>query len=145
MPLLSDKAAMAIAAVVDIALRADNTVSSGDIAERLQLPSRFLEPTLQALVRAGILLGVRGARGGYKLAQPRHRISVHAITEVVSAMEAADRSGKTPWLLHAVVLPTLSQAEEHFQSALKRISLEDLVRTASLRTLANYKPDPAAS
>jgi Rrf2 family protein len=132
---------MAISAVVDIALHTDDkvTASSSEVADRLLLSRRYLEPTLQALVREGILLGVRGPRGGYKLSKARHEISVQDIAKVVSAMEAAELHGAASWLLHSVVLPTLSQAEEYFQSTLKRITVEDLVRTASLDTLADYK------
>jgi Rrf2 family transcriptional regulator, iron-sulfur cluster assembly transcription factor len=142
MPLLSNRAVIAISAVVDIALRADTRVSSGDIAHRLHLRSRHLEPTLQALVHAGILIAVRGAKGGYSLAKPRDLIDTQHIIDALSATEAAMRTRKAPSLLDTVVLPTLSQAEEQFRSTLKRITVEDLVRTASLNALASYKSEP---
>ena len=37
----------------------------------IRLPPRHLEPVLQALVRHGILKGIRGPRGGYELARER--------------------------------------------------------------------------
>jgi Rrf2 family protein len=139
MPLLSDKTIMAIGAVVDIAF-ANRPVSSRDLAKRLHLPGRRLEPALQALVREGILQGVRGPNGGYQLAAPRQLISIHRIIKVVSAMEAAERAGQAAWLLNNVIVPSMWQAEEQFLSTLKRITVEDLVRTASLNTTGLDRP-----
>ena len=56
MPLLPRKAALAIAAVIDIALNArGRPVAAKSLATRHRLPPRHLEPVLQALVRHGIL------------------------------------------------------------------------------------------
>jgi DNA-binding IscR family transcriptional regulator len=58
MPLLPHKIILAIGAVVDIALSSGKEpVSALDLADRLQLPGRHLEPVLQTLVRKGILQG----------------------------------------------------------------------------------------
>jgi Rrf2 family transcriptional regulator, iron-sulfur cluster assembly transcription factor len=78
MPLLPCKTIVLIGAVVDVALHSsEGAVSAVDVADRLQLPRRHLEPVLQALVREGILVGMRGPRGGYKLAKARDAISVY--------------------------------------------------------------------
>ena len=53
---------------------AGRNTPSGD---RLQLPRRHLEPALRALVREGILKGLSGRRGGYRLARARQAISVY--------------------------------------------------------------------
>ena len=61
MPAISRKAALAIEAVLYVALNAvDRTVRSGEITQRQSVPQRYLEPVLQALVREGVLVGVRG-------------------------------------------------------------------------------------
>ena len=62
---LSKKMLFAIEAVVDIAYNAaGEPVQSRDITARQGIPKRYLEQTLQQLVRADILVGVRGPRGG---------------------------------------------------------------------------------
>ena len=72
MILSSRRSLLAIAAVVDIALHArPMPVAAKMLAARHNLPPRHLETVLQALVRQGILKGVRGPRGGYELAQER--------------------------------------------------------------------------
>ena len=77
MPLLPRKGILAIAAVIDIALHArGRPVAAKALASRHRLPPRHLEPVLQALVRHGILKGIRGPRGGYEIAREPRRISV---------------------------------------------------------------------
>ena len=67
---LSRKLMFAIDAVVDIAYNAaDSPVQSKDIATRQNIPRRYLEQVLQQLVREGVLSGVRGPRGRYRLAR----------------------------------------------------------------------------
>ena len=70
MPVLPRKALLAIAAVVEVALQGQQRpVAAKSLASRHGLPPRHLETVLQALVREGILRGVRGPRGGYQLAR----------------------------------------------------------------------------
>ena len=72
----SKKLALAVEAVVDIAYHGTaEPVQSQDIGRRLNLPRRYLEQVMQQLVKAGILKGVRGPRGGYRLARERRRHS----------------------------------------------------------------------
>src|SRR5438128_706888 len=79
-PLLPRKGILAIAAVLDIALHADGQpMAAKKLATRHRLPARHLEPVLQALVRKGVLKGVRGPRGGYALAREQRRISADDI------------------------------------------------------------------
>src|SRR5260370_916088 len=65
MPLLPRKAVLAVAAVIDVAMRDHGQpISAKTLAARHGLPPRHLEPVLQALVRCGILNGIRGLAGG---------------------------------------------------------------------------------
>jgi Rrf2 family protein len=146
MLLLPYKSMLAIGAVVDVALHSrEGLVSARDLAERLHLPRRrYLEHVLQALVREGILLGARGPNGGYKLAQARHAITAYDVFQAVKTVEPEKRSEEFPGLLGAVIVPALAQAEQCFASALKRLSVEDLVRSATLQILAGYTPNAEA-
>jgi Rrf2 family transcriptional regulator, iron-sulfur cluster assembly transcription factor len=83
---LPKKTLVAIEAVLDIAYHAGGApVQSTGITERQGIPRRSLEPVLQQLTRAGVLAGVRGPRGGYRLARERRRISVGDIVRVVES------------------------------------------------------------
>ena len=81
---LSRKTLFAIEAVLDIAYHAGaQPVQSREITRRQGIPRRYLEQALQNLVRGGVLVGVRGPRGGYHLARERRRISVGEIIRAV--------------------------------------------------------------
>lgn len=136
MMLLSRRSLLAIAAVVDIALHARPTpVAAKTLANRHNLPPRHLETVLQALVRAGVLKGVRGPRGGYELARERRRISAADIVRAALAVTADDVTTPLPdsKLVDEVVAPLVSRATESFLATLDGVTVEDLCREADER------------
>ena len=135
MPLLSRKGILAIAAVIDVAINArSRPVSAKALAARHKLPPRHLEPVLQALVRAGILRGMRGPHGGYAIASEHRRISAD---DILRAANSVDDSEDPPLpnspLVNDVVRPALAEAERVFSTALSRISIEDMVKRAEAK------------
>jgi Rrf2 family iron-sulfur cluster assembly transcriptional regulator len=132
MALLSRKGLLAIAAVIDVALHGrGRPVSAKALALRHHLPARHLEPVLQALVREGILKGIRGPRGGYELARERRRITADDILRAAGTIEENnDPALSNSALFNEVVKPAVSQAEKAFSTALSRINVEDLTRRA---------------
>src|SRR3954469_18458072 len=95
MILLSRRSLLAIAAVVDVALHARPMPGAAKaLAASHNLPPRHLETVLQALVRQGILKGVRRPRGRYELARERRRITAGDV--VRSAMRATGEEGLPP-------------------------------------------------
>lgn len=140
MSLLPRKNLLAIAAVIDVALNAgDRPVSAKVLAARHGLPSRHLEPVLQALVHDGILKGIRGPHGGYELARERRRITVDDILQAADAVtEDGERTMPRSHLLRDVVMPAVAHAEKAFAATLGRITIEDLARRAApLKETAN--------
>ena len=132
MPLVSRKGILAIAAVIDVAINAKGRpVSAKALAARHKLPPRHLEPVLQALVRDGILKGIRGPHGGYELAREQKRITAEDILRAASSAEDdEDPQASLPKLVSDVVRPALAEAERSFSVALGRINVEDLVKNA---------------
>jgi Rrf2 family protein len=132
MALLPSKGLLAIAAVVDVALHGGGRpVSAKALAARHALPARHLEPVLQALVRVGILKGIRGPRGGYELARERRRITADEILRAAGTIEeSSETQHASSALLTSVVIPAVAQAERTFAMALGRINLDELVRRA---------------
>lgn len=126
----SKKLLYAIEAVADIAYNTGGEpVQSGDITQRQGIPRRYLEPVLQQLVRAGILAGVRGPKGGYRLARERRRITVGEIVRVVRSLE----SGEDPIegeggaeLGHKVVRPLWLELQQELMQRLDQTTIEDL-------------------
>lgn len=131
---LTKKLMFAIEAVLDIAYHAsDLPVQSKEIATRQGIPRRYLEQVLQQLVHADLLRGVRGPRGGYRLARERRNISVADIVRVVHDMDGGadpltDPAGSE--LGHAVLRPLWQELEIQAIERLSKASVEDLCRTA---------------
>jgi Rrf2 family iron-sulfur cluster assembly transcriptional regulator len=135
MPLLSRKGILAIAAVIDVAINArSRPVSAKALAARHRLPPRHLEPVLQALVRAGILRGMRGPHGGYEVAREHRRISADDILRAaISVDDSEDPPLPNSPLVNDVVRPALAEAERVFSTALSRISIEDMAKRAEAK------------
>jgi len=137
MPLLPHKGVLAVAAVIDVAMQAHGQpISAKALAARHGLPPRHLEPVLQALVRCGILNGIRGPRGGYELARDRRHVTANDILRAAGTVDESDTPHAGSELLNKVVLPAMANAEHEFGVALARIKLEDMARDA----LALNKP-----
>jgi Rrf2 family iron-sulfur cluster assembly transcriptional regulator len=131
MSLLPRKSVLAIAAVIDIAVHGrGRPVTAKILAQRYSLPARHLEPVLQALVRNGILRGIRGPRGGYELGRERSRITAENIVRAAASEEINGFSGAPSGLLSNVVIPALGRAEHAFSDALARITLDELAHSA---------------
>jgi len=131
--LLSRRSQLAIAAVVDIALHArPSPVAAKLLAARHQLPPRHLETLLQALVRAGILKGVRGPRGGYELARERRRITAGDIARAAMQDVGEEAIGPEPRsrLVDEVIAPEVTRASQAFLAALDGLTVEELCSQA---------------
>ncbi len=134
MPRLTRKTLFAIEAVLDIAYNGGSEpAQSREITRRQGIPARYLEQVLQQLVRAGILTGMRGPRGGYRLARERRRISVGEVVRVVRQMEAAGDAADDPAgsaLGQQVVRPLWQELQQDVERKLDQVSIEDLCQRA---------------
>jgi len=131
----SRKLVHAIEAVIDIAYNAaDEPVQSSEVTRRQGIPKRHLEPVLQQLVRDGVLAGVRGPRGGYRLAKERKLITVGDIARVVATLESGDSDGDAPdsgsEIGRKVVQPLCRALRTETFERLDAITVEELCRRA---------------
>jgi Rrf2 family transcriptional regulator, iron-sulfur cluster assembly transcription factor len=134
MPFLPRKGILAIAAVVDIALHdGEHPVSAKTLAVRHGLPPRHLEPVLQALVREGVLKGIRGPGGGYELASEPHNITAAQILRAAELIDDDPAPQSSSPLLADVVMPAVAQAEKALSDALAEITIADMVRPSERR------------
>lgn len=128
------KTLFAIEAVLDIAYHAGSEpVQSREITRRQGIPRRYLEQALQSLVRQGVLVGVRGPRGGYRLARERRRITVGDIIRVMGSNgEADDESDDTVGspLGHKVVRPLWLDLQGGLLARLDEVTLDELCERA---------------
>jgi Rrf2 family protein len=131
---LSKKLLFAVEAVVDIAYHGGSLpVQSQEITRRQGIPRRYLEQALQQLVRAKLLKGARGPRGGYNLAVERRRISISDIVKAINNQDQArdeldDKVGSD--LTQAVIRPFWNEVQNDIMTHLNKISVDDLCQVA---------------
>ena len=134
---LSNKIMYSIEAVVDIAYHSNGQpVQSQRISTRQRTPGRYLEQSLQKLVKANILTGVRGPRGGYQLARERRRISVGEIVRIVTDLETenvVDNTLTDSEISGKVLIPMWGKIQNTTLEQLDKITIEDLCIKANER------------
>ena len=134
---LSNKIMYSIEAVVDIAYHSNGQpVQSQRISSRQRTPGRYLEQSLQKLVKANILTGVRGPRGGYQLARERRRISVGEIVCIVTDLEtenAVENILTDSEISGKVLNPMWGKIQNTTLEQLDKITIEDLCIKANER------------
>ena len=130
---LSRKTLLALEAVIDIAFNArPEPVQAKEITARQGVPQRYLEQVMQQLVRAGILKGVRGPRGGYRLARERRRISVGDVVRVAESIEDDEEEKIRPRsdLGLRIVAPLIQTLQNDGMVRLCSVSIADLCERA---------------
>ncbi len=90
-------------------------------------------------MRHGILVGIRGPSGGYRLARERRRISLGDIVRTVRALETAEDPITDPAgsaLGHQVVRPLWLELQEEMMRRLDALTLDDLCTRAQQSGIA---------
>lgn len=129
---LSKKIIYAIESVIDIALHSGvEPVQNIEIAKRQGIPKRYLEQTLQSLVKNKILIGSRGPKGGYRLAKERRKTKLSDIILSVNEYNKKNSGTQlTSMISKKIVDPLLTQIYEIWINELKKISVEDICKIA---------------
>lgn len=106
---LSTKGRYGLRALVDLAANeAGGTVSLAQTAQRQKLSLNYLEQVFGLLRRAGIVIGVKGSNGGFKLARDMDEITVRDVLEALEGeFSIVDRSREDEQDLMQAALRTL--------------------------------------
>lgn len=145
MILRRDRAMTAVSVMLDVAFYAgrSGTVSAADIAERLGLARRGMEPLLQTLSRAGLLESIRGPRGGYRLGRPPRDVRMAEIVGVGPNEEDEPAAHGPGGKLHdAVVEPLWGELDRAVRAQLEQTTLDDLLRRAAAAGLRRPAAEP---
>ncbi|MBX7082770.1 MAG: Rrf2 family transcriptional regulator [Nannocystaceae bacterium] len=133
---LSTKARYALRALVDVAHR--GYASAQAIAERQAIPARYLEEIIGELRRAGLVVGKRGPRGGYRLARPAADI---AVAEVLAALASSHPEGAPATAPDEITGLVERSLDDRLRAAIGELRLEQLLgeaRERHRRSAANY-------
>ena len=87
---ISTKGKYGLRAMIDLAQYSEQeAVSISSIAQRQKISESYLEQLVAKLTKAGLVVSIRGAAGGYRLARPASGISVG---DVLRALEGDVRA-----------------------------------------------------
>lgn len=141
--MLFPKFAEGLEAVLYIALNAGaDPVSSKQICAYQDVLPRHLEPVLQILVKAGILKGTKGPRGGYTLAREKRRISVDEIFKLLNMSccdEETQNNKRVNAIKSSVTKKINDEITENISTHLHKITIEDLCRQLESRVKGGGK------
>jgi Rrf2 family protein len=140
-----DRGMLGVAVMLDVAFHGGRTatVSAAEIADRLGLARRGMEPLLQALSRGGLLDSVRGPRGGYRLGRPRRDIKLSDVVAVAASDgDAEPADGPTGRLQERVVDVLWAELEATARDRLAALTLDDLLRRAAAAGLRRPATEP---
>ena len=129
---VSTKGRYALRVMIDIAKYGkDAYVTLGDIADRQGLSEKYLESIIKMLVKNGLVTGLRGKNGGYKLSKSAKEITawdIISVTEndfyVVSCMNPD--APKCDRINSCVTLPMWKEFSEEMESFFRKYTIADL-------------------
>ena len=129
---LSTKGRYGLRALVDLAANdAEGTVSLAQIAQRQKLSLNYLEQVFGMLRRAGIIIGVKGSNGGFRLAGDMEKITVREVLEALEGeFSIVDRTGEEEQDMVQAALRTLlwDEIDRKVNLFLEEKTLGSLVR-----------------
>jgi Rrf2 family transcriptional regulator, nitric oxide-sensitive transcriptional repressor len=131
--MLPKTAEYALRAAVWLARAPEQTEAADSLAERTQVPRRYLNKVLQDLARAELVRSQSGPGGGYALAKPPAKIT---ILDVVNAVAPLERIRHCPLGLpsHTRLCPLHKELDAVYaatEKALSKVTLAQLLRSTS--------------
>jgi Rrf2 family protein len=126
----SAKTEYACLAILELSLHQNDIrpLRIDDIASRHGIPSRFLVQILLQLKAAGIVLSIRGAAGGYRLAKPADTISLGEVMTVITGDRSnfvQNSSNVTP--MSEALFQTWESISQIEQEKLCAVTFDDLL------------------
>jgi Rrf2 family protein len=73
----------AVRALLELASEPDRRMTRDELAEAQDIPPRYLESILLQLRQSGLLIGQRGAGGGYRLGRPADKLTIAEVSRAV--------------------------------------------------------------
>lgn len=130
---LSTKGRYGLRAMLDLAINSSGDhVSLYSIAQRQNISENYLEQVFSTLRKAGLVKSVKGAQGGYILAQAPSEIGVGTILRALegdlSVVDGeADGSATESTILNCIRINVWERMNESLNSVVNSITLESLV------------------
>lgn len=141
---LTTQSQRAVMAMMALALHNDRKVLRlSNLAKEQGISLSYMEQLFYSLRHAGLVEGIRGPGGGYRLGRPAGRISVADIVRAIENGEDGD-TDKEACSNHATIDQMLAGLDEQVVSFLDGITLESLTYKHKKPETA-YRPGTTAS
>jgi len=129
---LSTRGRYATRALLDLALhQGEEPTPLKDIAQRQQISVHYLEHLITPLIRGGILLSTRGARGGVWLTKTPEEIRLNEVIQLVEGSLAPVECVNNPDICNrsasCVTRDVWDEMKRAMNGVLESITLQDLV------------------
>ena len=130
--MISTKGRYALRVMIDLAEHENGGyLPLKEIADRQEISEKYLESIVKDLVKAGILEGVRGKGGGYRLTRSAEEINAYdvlLVTESTLAPVACLEEGGLPCAraAHCSTLPLWKGLDDLVRNYLKGFTIRDL-------------------
>ncbi len=137
---ISSKGRYGLAAMITMAQNytANECITIVSISEKLGISKIYLEQVFSLLKRAELVIAVKGAQGGYKLAIPPQKINAYVILRSLeqSLFEKTEESvkKKAPAMEQAMQHSVFSVIDNAIETELKKITLYDIADDVEKRT-----------
>lgn len=130
--MVSTRGRYALRVMIDLAKQdRENYIPLRDTAQRQGISEKYLESIVKALTRAGVLEGLRGKGGGYRLTRSAEEYTVYEILKLtegnlspVSCLEcegkSCERAAQCP------TLPVWQELDQMIRKYLEGITVADL-------------------
>jgi Rrf2 family protein len=129
---LSKKCRYGLRALIDLSANSgDEHIVLGSIAERNNISPQYLEQVFAALRRAGIVKGIKGSQGGYRLNVDAKELTVAAILEALDGSYYLDDEDEPDnshgrGIADSIQTLLIDRVNRETDQLLKSITLDDL-------------------
>ncbi|MCS6245320.1 MAG: Rrf2 family transcriptional regulator [Opitutus sp.] len=150
---LSKKGEYALRALIDLGIAAEvgrPLVQVSELAEKEQIPVKFLEQIMQLLKEEGFVESRRGKFGGYRLAGPAAKITVGSVVRVIDGplapigcvSHSAYEKCSCPDEVHCGLRMLMLDVRNAIAGILDRYSLADVVEVTLRKMRRDEVPLP---
>ena len=139
---LTSKGRFAVTALVDLSLnQSSKPVNLGEISKRQDISLSFLEQIFNKLKKGGVVLGVRGPKGGYTLSKSTKKTKLSDIIEAIDEnlqitkcsgndFRCSQKKHSSKCLTHNLWV----ELGDHLYSFFNSITLDDVINNNLRRT-----------
>ena len=132
--LVSTKGRYALRVMIDLAEHSSGSyIPLKDIAERQDISEKYLESIVVMLSKAGLLEGLRGKGGGYKLTKRPEQYTAGSILKLTEGTMAPvacleDRANSCPRASECRTLPMWEKLNSQLEQFFEGVTIADLMK-----------------